>query len=149
MVSSVVSKSEYTIGYRCLNKLNMFEKTHKDKEQSSTNNNIIYKICYENCNASYVGQTKRQLRTRLREHRNNIKLNQSKHSVISEHTKSVDHVFDWDNVRVLDCEPNYQKRLIFEMIHKEQKNGLNYMSDTELLDECYFDILNVLAISEK
>jgi len=35
------------------------------------------------------------------------------------------------------------------MIHiKEQKNGLNYMGDTELLDECYFDILNVLANSE-
>jgi len=43
-----------------------------------------------------------------------------------------------------------QKRLISEMIHiKEQKNGLNYMSDIELLDECYFDILNVFANSEK
>jgi len=62
----------------------------------------------------------------------------------------VDHVFDWDNVKVLDCEHNYQKRLISEMIHiKEQKNGLNYMSDTEFLDECYFDILDVLANSKK
>jgi len=36
------------------------------------------------------------------------------------------------------------------MIHiKEQKNGLNYMSDTKLLDDCYFDILNVLDNSKK
>jgi len=150
MVSSVVSKSDYTIGYRCLNRLNMFVKTHKDKEQTSTNNNVIYKILCKNCDASYVGQTKRQLRTRLREHRNNIKLDQSKHSVISEHTKKEGHIFDWENAMVLDHEHNYQKRLISEMIHiKEQKNGLNHMSDTELLDECYFDILNVLANSNK
>jgi len=58
MISSVVSKSEYIISYRCLNKLNMFVTTHKDK-QPSLNNNVIYKISCKNCDASYVGQTKR------------------------------------------------------------------------------------------
>jgi len=150
MISSVVPKSEYIIGYRCLNKLNMLVKTHKDKEQLTTNNNVIYKICCKDCDASYVGQTKRQLGTRLREHRNNIRLDQSKHSVVSEHIREEGHVFDWDNVSVLDYEPNYHKRLISEMVHiKEQKNGLNFMSDTELLDDCYSDILNVLGSSNK
>jgi len=38
------------------------------------------------------------------------------------------------------------KKLISEMIHiKKQKNGLNLNSDTELLDESYFDILNELT----
>jgi len=64
----------------------MFVKTHKDKEQLSSNNNVVYKVSCKNCDASYVGQTKKQLKTRLKEHRNNIKLDQSKHSVISEHT---------------------------------------------------------------
>jgi len=53
MISSVISKS-HIIGYRCLNKLNMFVKTHKDKEQLSSNNNIIYKISCKDCDASYV-----------------------------------------------------------------------------------------------
>jgi len=36
-------------------------------------------------------------------------------------------------------------KLISKMIHiKKQKNGLNLNSDTELLDESYFDILNGL-----
>jgi len=53
---------------------------------------------------------------------------------------------DWENVKVLDFEPKYYKRLISEMIHiKKQKNGLNLNSDTELLDESYFDILDRLA----
>jgi len=58
----------------------------------------------------------------------------------------MDHTFDWENVKIIDHEHNFHKRLISEMIHiKEQKNSLNDMSDTELLDECYFDILNILT----
>ena len=48
------------IGYRCLNKLNKFIKVHKDKNQHDKNNNVIYKVKpYNNCDASYVSQTKR------------------------------------------------------------------------------------------
>jgi len=41
--------------------------------------------------AAYVGQTKIQLRTRLKEHKNNLKQDQSKHSVISEHINEYNH----------------------------------------------------------
>jgi len=37
------------------------------------NNNIVYKIFCNNCNASYVGLTKKQLRTRINEHVKNIR----------------------------------------------------------------------------
>jgi len=43
-------------------------------------------------------------------------------------------------------ESNFYKRIVFEMIHiKEQKFGLNSNNNTELLDDSYCDILNVLA----
>jgi len=48
----------------------------------------------------------------LREHRNNIRLDQSKHSVVTEHIKNMNHVFDWDNVKILDHEHNFHKRFI-------------------------------------
>jgi len=36
------------------------------------------------------------------------------------------HSFDWTNVKILDTEDNYYKRLVSEMLHiKEQSNGLN------------------------
>jgi len=44
---------------------------------------------------------------------------------------------------ILDFEKNYRKRNISEMIHKEQKNGLNLIEDTELLDNSYFNILDI------
>jgi len=87
----------------------------------------------------------RQLRTRIKEHKNNIKLDQSKHSIISEHTIKFSHSFDWDSVKILDCESKFHKRITSEMIHiKEQKASLNLNSDTELLDE-YFDTFKELA----
>jgi len=73
-------------------------------------------------------------------------LDQSKHSVISEHTIKFGHSFDWNGVKILDSESKFYKRIISEMIYiKEQKTSLNLNSDTELLDESYFDILKELA----
>ncbi|EFN68160.1 hypothetical protein EAG_12640, partial [Camponotus floridanus] len=60
------------IGYKCFNRLTKFIKAHKDKTPSHHNNNIIYQIQCKDCDATYVGQTKRQLKTRIKEHKNNF-----------------------------------------------------------------------------
>jgi len=145
-ISSNLDKTKAIVAYRCLNKLSRFIKVQKDVDHLSSKSNVIYKIKCNDCDATYVGQTKRQLRTRIREHKNNVKQDRSKHSVISEHITKFRHSFNWDNVKVLDIESKYYKRITSEMIHiKEQSVGLNLNSDTELLDDSYFDILNELA----
>jgi len=76
-------------------------------------------------------------------HKVHLKLDQSKHSVISEHITKYSF---WENTKIMDHESRYFKRIISEMIHiKEQKVSLNLYSDTELLDETYSDILNELT----
>jgi len=83
-----------------------------------------------NCNAFYVGQTKRQLKTRINEHMKNIKFDESKHSVITKHMLEENHAFNWQNVKILDFETSYFKRLISEIIHiKTHDNGLNSVED--------------------
>jgi len=137
-----IDKNIYITGYRILNKLTGFIKRHKDANDFEVNNNIVYKISCNNCNASYVGQTKRQLKTRINEHVKNIKFDESKHSVITKHMLDNDHIFDWKNVKILDYESNYFKRLISEMIYiKSQDNGLNSVDDIECLDSSYFNLL--------
>jgi len=113
------------MGYRVLNKLQLANSlTHKDPNQPSSNNNVVYKIHCKDCDATYVGQTKRQLKTRLKEHINNMK-SSSTLSVISEYKLNHNHEFDWSNTKILDSESYYHKRLISEMIHiKEQKTVL-------------------------
>jgi len=71
-----------------------------------------------------------------------IKRNSNQVSVITNHRITFEYEFDWDNVKVLDEEINYKKRLISEMIHiKNQKCGLNSQNDTELLDPLYHDLV--------
>ncbi len=52
--------------------------------------------------------SRQKLSTRIKEHKNNVKSNQSKHSVISNDIIRDNHSMDWRNVRV-DCESNYNK----------------------------------------
>jgi len=125
------------------NKLNKFIKVHKDFLSTFLRSNVVYKINCSDCDASYVGQTKRTLNTRVSEHRNHIRKNTPQNSVITNHRLQFNHDFDWDNVRVLDEEINYNKRLISEMIYiKKQKKGLNAQTDTELLDPIYNDLIH-------
>jgi len=64
-IKSSIDGNKYITGYRILNKLTGYIKRHKDINKHDTKNNIVYKIFCNNCNASYVGQTKRQLKTKL------------------------------------------------------------------------------------
>ena len=136
----------FSMGFRCFNKLNRMIKVQKDTTPTIKNNNVVYKIRCNDCDASYVGQTKRQLGTRIKEHKNNFKQQNSKLSVISQHRLEKNHEIKWNEIEILDTEPNFHKRLISEMIHiKTQKNGLNIMEDIEPLNPMYFPLLNKLS----
>ena len=82
-------------------------KVQKDICPHTSKSNVIYKISCNNCDASYVGQTGRQLKTRITEHRNHIIIirdNTSVRSIITEHRLQFDHDFQWDKVEILDEE---------------------------------------------
>ena len=71
--------------------------------------NLVYKIDCKDCDASYVEQTSRCLKTHISEHRNHINRNTIQHSVITQHRMDVFHEFDWDNVHILDILVLYNK----------------------------------------
>jgi len=115
-IADKIDNSKFVKGYRILNNLSNFIKVHKDVNSHDTNNNVIYKVHCRDCDASYVGQTKRQLKTRIREHINDINSTKTKHSVITQHMLEFSHSIDWNNVTILDHEPNYYKRLFEKLL---------------------------------
>jgi len=106
--------------------------------------NVVYRVSCNECDATYVGQTKRQLQTRMREHRSDINRRSSSPSVISEHRLTYNHDFKWDKVEILDNERTYNKRIISEMIHiKKQTNSINKQIDTEQFPELYLPYIKI------
>jgi len=51
-----------------VNKLRSIIKAHKDPLPNLCEKNMVYKLNCNNCETTYVGQTKRQLKTRIAEH---------------------------------------------------------------------------------
>jgi len=110
-----------------------------------SNRNVVYKIECKNCNATYVGQTGRKLKTRIQEHRRHINSASDTRSIITDHRLLFNHDFDWENVKILDRECYLGRKLISEMLHIQmQNNSLNLQSDTEFLHHAY--IFNKLLI---
>jgi len=81
------------LAFLILNKLNCFIKVHKDPLPDEHKTNVVYRINCLDCNASYVGQTKRQLITRIKEHRSNRDNPSANLTVVSEH-RLAGHEFD-------------------------------------------------------
>ena len=47
-----------------------FIRIQKDELLTLSHSNVVYKINCKDCNASYMGQTSRILKARIKEHRN-------------------------------------------------------------------------------
>ncbi|EZA48222.1 hypothetical protein X777_14228 [Ooceraea biroi] len=58
-----------------------------------SHSNVVYKISCCDCDGSYVGQTKRQLHTKINEHRKDINKKTGIPSVISTHKIETGHDF--------------------------------------------------------
>jgi len=141
-ILSISNKHNFNTIFTMNNKLSNIIKTGKDKIEKWKGSNVVYKINCEDCDASYVGQTKRQLQTRINEHRMDINKRSGNHSVISLHQLTNNHKFDWNNVRILDREQSYYNRITSEMIHiKKQSNGLNKQNDTDQFPELYLPFI--------
>ena len=67
------------------------------KEQKS---DAIYSIPCNDCNQEYIGQTKRQFGTRLKENQKAVSLSKKDNSALSEHRLQINHTIAWDNSKL-------------------------------------------------
>ncbi|KAL6417184.1 hypothetical protein ACFW04_014613 [Cataglyphis niger] len=142
-IGRMIKNIGFTVVYNIPKKLNSLIKRGKDGLPSRTE--VVYKINCKNCSASYIGQTKRHLSTRVKEHFNNIKMHVSNLSVISKHKLEFNHDFDWSAPDILRNEKHLKKREIAEMIFiKKFDNTINSQKDTENLNNIYDKLIKVV-----
>ncbi|XP_050458275.1 uncharacterized protein LOC126855029 [Cataglyphis hispanica] len=144
-VGRLLKNMGFTVVYNIPKKLNSLIKRGKDGLPISNRTEVVYKINCKNCSASYIGQTKRHLSTRVKEHCNNIKMHASNLSVISKHKLEFDHDFDWSAPDILHNEKHVRKREIAEMFFiKKFDNTINSQKDTENLNNIYDKLIKVV-----
>ncbi|EZA46542.1 hypothetical protein X777_00052, partial [Ooceraea biroi] len=128
--------------YTIPKKLNCLIKLGKDTLTNGQQMGVVYKIECVNCEACYIGQTKRHLETRVKEHRSDISKRDNCLSVVSKHRVFNEHDFDWCNTKILHHENHRRKREIAEMVFiKRHSNAINLQKDTEDLPAVYDTVL--------
>ena len=85
----------------------------KDKDKPEDRQGAVYKIkCYD-CQASYIGETGRNLSTRLTEHKRATK-NGDVNNHIAEHHLRTKHQIDWDSATCITYSTDYYQLLTVE-----------------------------------
>lgn len=146
--SKCYEDNNYSIAPKTYNTLQKLFTQLKPKIDTMDKSNLIYKIkCNgnenEKCQKYYIGTTKNKLKTRLSGHKSDIKNRSSittQKTALSTHCATEQHHPELERVRVLQCENNYQKRLMLETLHimnTPTSQRINYKTDTENLANSY------------
>lgn len=102
---------------------------------------VVYEIPCEDCNSSYIGQTKQLLEDRLKQHKYSI-TNQKIVTGLSQHAKNLAHTFNFSEVTIKHVEPDYRKRLVAESVHiLNNKKNCNLITDVGLC-KSFADIID-------
>ena len=100
---------EFTTTFCNRNKTNIYFDKMKDKDEIGLKCNAIYNIPCKDCNKVYIGQTKRYIKKRVYEHKNDYK--KSPFTALTKHQMDNFHRFDFENVKILATEKNLRKRI--------------------------------------
>jgi hypothetical protein len=88
---------------------------------------VVYHLKCKNCNADYIGQTKRICDVRMKDHQND------KNSHVFEHHNIPGHEIDFENVEILDRADTVRKLEYKEMLYiRKHKPTINKQTEGEL-----------------
>ena len=108
---------------------------------------IVYQISWWDCNAVYVGETGRSVRTRKREHADAVKTFNTKKSALSQHVMDFDDRIGWDNNKILKSESHAYRRRVAENFLINQKGcSCNVINHN---DGAYFPAICSVFVSNK
>lgn len=139
-------------GLSCPNKISRFFSKTKDRTPQDAHCDLVYQIPCLDCSATYVGETKRKLGVRIKEHSADVRKfrvfpkDMSDCTALCKHMVSNEHRINTDDVKILDRESMGRKRKIKEAIHIHlQKESMNFKKDVSNFDGGYKRILDLMG----
>lgn len=92
--------AELMVSFKAKNKIKNILGNPKTKLEN-TSKSGIYQIQCDSCEMKYVGQTKRNIKTRFKEHTSHITHNRPEKSAIAKHCLETDHTISINNTKLL------------------------------------------------
>ena len=86
----------------------------KPKSCQQDTKNCVYSIKCNNCPREYLGETKRPLNVRIKEHKQNTLRGLTDKSKIAQHCWEENHKMNFKEASIIHKEPHYKKRKIIE-----------------------------------
>ena len=114
----------------------------KDEINHNEKSNLVYEVPCQNCPFVYIGQTKRDLKSRIKEHQRAIKFRRPEKSALCQHSMENDHLIDWSKVKILKVEHDYAKRLFTESWYISEKPQVVNRNDELSFPAVYKKLLN-------
>ena len=115
----------------------------KPKDPVKTNQKIhaIYSIPCGDCEKEYLGQSKRQFGTRIKEHQKTVSTLDKGKSTLAKHVCYTKHEIAWENSKVITTNNRYGQRLCLEAWDIIMSNHALNRDDGAYLPEKYMHFI--------
>ena len=142
-LSGILKPFKIKILSRNTNDMALFFKSAKDTVSKLDMADLVYNIPCSGCTATYIGATKRPLKTRIQEHKKDVYNPTEKWTALIKHAWHQDDTFNFNYVKIVDRSGHYKKRMILEMTHiYSNPHAVNQRTDTDNLPVFYLRLLN-------
>lgn len=117
----------------------------KDKIPPTQESNVVYKVNCLDCPKCYIGTTNQHLCTRMKQHENDVANGKPDKSALAFHSLTHKHKFDFDGVKIVERERNWERRMLLEEIHiKSNKNCVNKRStESKNVSDIYSSLFSI------
>ena len=119
-------------------KIGTMVKRKKDKVEDS--DSVVYKIPCGKCDKSYFGETGRGLKTRVREHRNDLRNHRTSKAIVM-HADQDGHLPKWDEAVVMHTNLKKVQRWLIESAYINTEKVTNISSGFFKLHPCIAQLI--------
>ena len=121
-IKPILFKTSVEVAFKPFLTIGRFPPSLKDEINYNQKSNLVYEISCQNCAFVHIGQTKRDLKSRIKEHERAIKFQRPEKSELCQHSIENDYLIDWSaEVKILKVELDYSKRLFTESWYINKK----------------------------
>ncbi len=112
----ILSRYGIQVGHKPCGTLQQLLMQPKDPLPHSLRSDVVYRVGCKGCSPYYVGETRKTLQSRIREHQGAVQRKETT-SLIWMHTAETGHSFDFENAKAIDHGRCKGKRLVKEALH--------------------------------